>query len=132
MHRKVQKITAAALAACILCAPARVRGQVILQPIPARQGPAGDASLENDPSRPLPLVNADEDMADYLSKARELIGRKEYARAIEILQALLDRRTPCFVPTADGRRFISLGAMATAVSRRASGCTAASMTPRPP
>jgi len=116
MHRKVQKITAAALAACILCAPAPVRGQVILGPIPALQDPAGDASRENDPSRPLPLVNADEDMADYLSKARELIGRKEYARAIEILQALLDRRTPCFVPTADGRRFISLGAMATAVT----------------
>ncbi|HET6430000.1 MAG TPA: PQQ-binding-like beta-propeller repeat protein [Phycisphaerae bacterium] len=111
MHRNIRIIAAGALAAWIACA-APARAQLILDRLPARE-----ASTEpQDPTRPLPLVNADEDMADYLNKARDLIAQKEYARAIEILQALLDRREPCFVCTPEGRRYVSLGAMATAVT----------------
>ncbi|KKL96315.1 hypothetical protein LCGC14_1845710, partial [marine sediment metagenome] len=40
---------------------------------------------------------------------------KEYARAIEILQALLNRREQCFVPTSDPRRYVSLAVRATEV-----------------
>ena len=67
--------------------------------------------------RPVPLINADEDMAHYVRKAQELAEQKDYAAAIEILQALLTRQEQCFVSGGDAerRRYVSLAARATEV-----------------
>lgn len=59
--------------------------------------------------KPLPLIYIDDELGGYLRKARELIAKKEYAQAIEILVALLGRTDQPFVPTSDPRLFISLG-----------------------
>ncbi len=68
-------------------------------------GPAGPG---NNSPKPIPLVSIDEEMGGYLKDAEEMIAKKEYARAIEILQALLNRTEQCFVPTSDPRRYVSL------------------------
>lgn len=68
-----------------------------------------------DSSRPIPLINIDEEMGGYLKDAREMIARKDYARAIEVLHALLSRVEQCFVPTSDPRRYVSLALRVTGV-----------------
>lgn len=65
--------------------------------------------------RPIPLINIDEEMGGYLNDAQEMIARREYARAIEVLQALLGRVEQCFVPTPDPRRYVSLALRVTEV-----------------
>ncbi len=61
-----------------------------------------------DNTAPLPLINIDEEMSGYVKRAQEMIASKDYAGAIEILQALLDRTEQCFVSTDDPGRFVSL------------------------
>ncbi len=61
---------------------------------------------------PLPLINIDEEMSGYVRRAQEMIASKDYAGAIEILQALLDRTEQCFVSTDDPHRFVSLSVKA--------------------
>lgn len=91
-------------AASALLWPAAAPGQVRV----ARSSASGAR-------KPPPLIIADDDLARYMDKAEELIGNKEYTRAIEILQALLDRPDPGFIPGADAHEFISLAARANAV-----------------
>ena len=66
--------------------------------------PGGKGASEPDAVRPIPVINVDEEMGGYLKDAREMIAAKDYARAIEVLQALLSRVEQCFVPTSDPRR----------------------------
>jgi outer membrane protein assembly factor BamB len=56
----------------------------------------------------IPLVNADEELGNFLNKAKEFIEKQDYSQAIDILQALLGRSDQCFVPTDDPHRFVSL------------------------
>lgn len=71
---------AAALVAASLCAIDAL-GQ------DARQGGPAQPSE----AKPVPLVNADEEMASFLRQAQKLIEDKRYDRAIEILQAIISR-----------------------------------------
>ena len=59
-------------------------------------------------AKPPPLVNADDELAGFLDEAEELIERKAYDRAIDIIQALIDRPDSGFVPGPDGRQYVSL------------------------
>lgn len=63
----------------------------------------------------IPLVNADEELGNYLNKAKEFIDKQDYSQAIDILQALLGRSDQCFVPTEDPRLFVSLASRAVEV-----------------
>ncbi len=67
-----------------------------------------DQPPEADKPGPLPLINVDEEMSGYIRRAGEMIASKDYAGAIEILQALLNRTEQCFISTRDPRRFVSL------------------------
>ncbi len=86
-------------------------GQIMT--VRAAPGAAASPAAADGP-KPIPLVNADEEMASFVNRAREMVARKDYHAAIEILQALLNRAEQCFVPVGDGRRFISLAANASA------------------
>ncbi len=79
------------------------RVQIILDrpEIPTTNASATKSSI-------LPLVNVDDEMSGYIYRAREMIASKDYANAIDILQALLNRSEQCFVFTNDPRRFVSL------------------------
>ncbi|MDY7009954.1 MAG: PQQ-binding-like beta-propeller repeat protein [Planctomycetota bacterium] len=102
------------VSAWLVSAPA-ARGQVKVQGRIQVVLGRGNAEIE-DPKPPdpavLPLVNVDEEMSGYIGRAREMIAAKDYAGAIEILQALLDRTEQCFVSTEDPRRFVSLSVKA--------------------
>lgn len=63
----------------------------------------------------VPLIEVDEQMASYIDQAKEMISKKDYAQAIEILQALLNRPRQCFVPTKDSHRFVSLACEASEI-----------------
>ena len=66
-------------------------------------------SLGSGEAKPLlPLINVDDEMAGHVKRATEMIAKGDYAGAIDILQALLNRREQCFVPTDDVRRFVPL------------------------
>jgi len=87
----------------------RVVPRGAVQPGPAaRAAPAEEVEPDAEEARPLPLVNVDEELCDCLEDAQDLIAAEDYARAIEILQALLDRAGQCFVTTSDPRRYVSL------------------------
>ncbi len=60
------------------------------------------------PGKAVPMVNVDDELSNYLEKARKLIAEKSYSEAIEILQAMMRRQELGFVPTDDSRRFVSL------------------------
>lgn len=59
-------------------------------------------------NKPPPLVNSDDELAGFLAQAEELVERKAYDRAIDIIQALIDRPDSGFVPATDGRQYVSL------------------------
>jgi outer membrane protein assembly factor BamB len=63
-----------------------------------------------DEAKPIPLINADEEMGTFVKKASELMAKADYVGAIDILQALLNRPEQCFVPTEDPRRYVPLAA----------------------
>ncbi len=54
------------------------------------------------------LVNADEELAGYLRKAKEAIEEKNYETAIDILHALITRTKAGFAPTDEKGRFVAL------------------------
>ena len=70
--------------------------------------PAGASAATSTGPKPLPLIYIDDELGGYLRKARELVAKKEYAQAIEILVALLGRTDQPFVPTSDPRLYVSL------------------------
>lgn len=76
-------------------------GQVM---VAARARPVRDGTS----AKAVPMVNVDDELANYLTKAERLIKEKSYGEAIEILQAMMRRRELGFIPTEDGRRFVSL------------------------
>ncbi|MFP4104914.1 MAG: PQQ-binding-like beta-propeller repeat protein [Phycisphaerae bacterium] len=64
---------------------------------------------QKDDGKVMPLVNADDLLADYLDGARGMIKDKEYGRAIEILQKMIARTDAGgLIGTKDSRRFVSL------------------------
>jgi len=91
-------------AVCALAWPAAAPGQMKV----SRSSASGAR-------KPPPLILADDDLGGYVDKAEELIGKADYTRGIEILQALLDRPNPGFIPGADAHEFISLAARVNAV-----------------
>jgi len=106
----------------VVCASAAAAavGWGVSAPVQAQQARlvvlAGErVSGGDDSGRPIPLVNADEEMAAYLKRAQEMAQKGDFAGAIEILQALLNRPEQCFVPTEDPRLYVSLGRRATEV-----------------
>ena len=58
--------------------------------------------------KPPALVNADDELASYLVGARKSIKDGNYDRAIEVLQALIDKPDSGFVSDTDGRRYVAL------------------------
>ncbi len=81
----------------------------------AGAGPSALQAADSGSPKPIPLVNADDEMASYVQRAQEMIGKQDYHAAIEILQALLNRSEQCFVPTDDGHLYVSLAARASRV-----------------
>ncbi len=72
---------------------------------------AGLAGAQRGRSTPLPstvLVDADEELAGYLEKARELAEKEDYDQAIDLLQALVTRRKGGYVTTKHKGQYISL------------------------
>ena len=112
MRHRIPGVVLACVFACAVVAPwpgGRLRAQRLLL------GPgviiAGDeAPGDEEGSRPLPMINIDDELGGFLKRAAELIADKQYVQAIEILDALLERTDQPFVPTADVRRFVSLSA----------------------
>ena len=80
-----------------------------------RGGPqeTGDARKQADP-KPLPLVEADEELAGYLAQAERLIEQGVHDQAIEILQALIQRGRGGFVSVGENR-YVGLGIRAARV-----------------
>jgi tetratricopeptide (TPR) repeat protein len=64
------------------------------------------------------LVNADEELAGYLRKAKEAIDEKDYETAIDILHALITRTKAGFAPTEEKGRFVALRLRAAEMIRR--------------
>ena len=54
------------------------------------------------PARPMPLVQADEDLAGYLTRARGM-AQADDIEALRVLQALIDRTDGGFIDAGDGR-----------------------------
>ena len=106
MDRKCVSAMIVAAAALALAVGAAWGQEIVLAPAVA--APAGATG------GPIPLVNADEEMASFVKRARQEIARKDYHQAIGILQALLNLSEQCFVPVGDGRRYVSLAASASA------------------
>lgn len=73
-----------------------VQKAVLAGPKPPSTAPAAHA------------VNADEEMIGFVRQAEKLIAEGTYDRAIEILQALINRDEAGFYPLGDGQRFISI------------------------
>ena len=86
--------------AAVLLGDGAVSAQVLIVNTGSVAGPPG--------GKPMPLVNADEELAAFLEKAQEHIDRKTYDKAIEILQALINRPDSGFIPAPNGRRYVSL------------------------
>ena len=57
---------------------------------------------------PPSLVNADDELASYLTGAKKNIKDGDYDRAIEVLQALIDKPNSGFVAASDGRQYVAL------------------------
>ncbi len=86
-----------------------VEGRLLVPGGPGNAPVRKPAEPDKDKPRPVPLINVDDEMSGYLDRAREMIESKDYAGAIEILQALLNRSEQCFVPADDDTRlFVSL------------------------
>ena len=74
------------------------------------RGPAGAQETSD---KPVPLVNVDDELAAYLKQAARHVTEKEYSKAIEILQSLINRDESYLLPASDdGRLFVSLRAKA--------------------
>jgi outer membrane protein assembly factor BamB len=58
--------------------------------------------------KPPALVAADDELASYLTGAHKNIKDGNYDRAIEVLQALIEKPDSGFVSDADGRRYVAL------------------------
>ena len=58
--------------------------------------------------KPPALVNADDELAGYLAGARKSIKDGNYDRAIEVLQALIEKPDSGFVADADGKQYVAL------------------------
>jgi outer membrane protein assembly factor BamB len=58
--------------------------------------------------KPPALVNADDELASYLAGARKNIKEGNYDRAIEILQALIEKPDSGFVASSDGKQYVAL------------------------
>ena len=58
--------------------------------------------------KPPALVNADDELASYLAGARKNIKEGNYDRAIEVLQALIEKSDSGFVADAEGRQYVAL------------------------
>ncbi|RLE40026.1 hypothetical protein DRZ77_03160, partial [Candidatus Woesearchaeota archaeon] len=94
---------------------ASVLGQIQVQVVAVGKTPlkrnSDDARLvkvDKNGKIEIPLVEVDEQVSKYLEQAREMIQKKDYASAIEILQALLNCPKQCYVATSDGHRFVSI------------------------
>ena len=113
---------AALAAAPAADAPPRLDGNALPAAQPRRAGEPplpGDARPPAETPPALPLVNTDEELDEYLHQAESRIQDKQYAEAIDILQALIASGKRVFHRTGgDGRRFISLRAAATAALGR--------------
>jgi len=86
-------------------------GPQAVLPVPApavRRAHTHSTSVSSSSSKPPPLVNADDELASFLAQAEELIERKAWNRAIDIIQALIVRPDSGFVPAPDGKQYISL------------------------
>ncbi len=64
-----------------------------------------------DTSKPIPLVNVDEERAALVKKAQDFIQQKEYLKAIEYLQALAEKSEGKLIAD-DGKRYVSFVAKA--------------------
>lgn len=94
--------------------------QVVFAPLALAQGAqlvvqakveaAVDPKAKPARNKPIPLVDADEQLAAYLARAEEDLRQKEpaYDRVIAILQALIMRQDAAFVVAPDGRRYTSM------------------------
>jgi len=58
--------------------------------------------------KPPVLVNADDELASYLAGARKNIKEGNYDRAIEVLQALIEKSDRGFVADAKGKQYVAL------------------------
>ncbi|MCP4377587.1 MAG: PQQ-binding-like beta-propeller repeat protein [bacterium] len=58
--------------------------------------------------KPPALVNADDELASYLAGARKNIKEGNYDRAIEVLQALIEKPDSGFVASGDGKQYVAL------------------------
>ncbi|MCE5328114.1 MAG: PQQ-binding-like beta-propeller repeat protein [Planctomycetaceae bacterium] len=101
--RQLPAALACAAAAWVLIAwgatsPAQVIRQGVIRRTP-QTAPAG---------RPVPIVNADDDLAAFLAQAQTLIKQGKFREALDILQPLIDQSDGGFVAIEEGRRFISL------------------------
>ena len=64
------------------------------------------------PSLP-PMVSVDLELHDWLSRARQRIEKRDFAQAIQILQALMERDSAGFIQAADDpRRYVPLQVLA--------------------
>lgn len=102
------------LALCAATARVSAQVQVLGGPVgqiaapPAVLTPANNVAAAM-PAGETPLVKSDPDMVDWIAKARQAIEAKEYAEAIKILQALIDKPDAGFVQVdKNARRFLPL------------------------
>ena len=99
-------------------APGRLRASrlvvVLWAATCALAGAAAQPVAAAESKGPMPLVEVDDELAGYLSDARRLAGEGHHHRAIEILQALIDRDEGGFVDVGGGR-CVGLGVAANRV-----------------
>ncbi|MBN1555827.1 MAG: PQQ-binding-like beta-propeller repeat protein, partial [Phycisphaerae bacterium] len=93
----------AVIAALVLCAEPAILSAQNIQVVRMAVAPAVVESSPL-PANAMPLVKSDPEMTDWLDKARSLIQKKEYAEAIKILQALIDKPDAGFVPVQKNAR----------------------------
>lgn len=77
-----------------------------IRPVAVRQAPSEKAG------KTVPIVNADDELAGFLSQAQDLIKDNKFREALDILQSLIDQNDTGFVAVEEGRRFVSLASKA--------------------
>ncbi len=104
------RIGSAVLATLWLCLSAAGQQVIVQQDRVIRNGQVTPRNPANVPAKPeiAFLVNADPELASYLSQAQDLAKSGEYAKALDVLQALLNKNGAGFVPAGDGHRYVSL------------------------
>ncbi|MBN1942158.1 MAG: PQQ-binding-like beta-propeller repeat protein [Phycisphaerae bacterium] len=95
-----REFRATMIAALCFCAASAASAQ--RRVATAHRGGAASAGVS-------PLVKCDPDMTDWLARSRAAVKKKDYAEAIKILQALIDKPDAGFVPAGkEQRRFLPL------------------------